>query len=905
MTACLALLLALTVQDPLALEAEEPDLDGLGAHAGLLAREIVRQAILIAGRDGLSLPTRDRALGETLPAEGALSVKTRVIPGKHVRVRLSRNGKEVWQKELALPGGDSLDLPALVEAGEAWSRTEFVDALKAAGYDGKPHARGPKGRVSDETERRLMDLTMTEQFAAAREIHRLCRTEGESPVRLGALVRAYAGLGEQAQGHMTAAHKVFRARALLYAERLHAAWPEATTGRWHRAYARALSGLHGMALAELAAAKPAEKEVVPPWVAWIDAYCRFDAPALAAAEAPYNRGFLKYLGYVTYERCGNPNLERARALDALQASPESYRLYEALCEVGGISNLHEATTQGPRTLATHIYGRLRSLPGLPEAALKAIEGLDKGVVEADVRPRVWTALLQDPDAGDPSWGALGRLIQETTFVQAWRRGDFMAYKWSVPTADYVKEVEPLIADHPYANLIRSYGLHFGRQKREWAELFKDARMTDVGGSFRPLINATWELDPGTRISGKTAWNYVDRHRDPIASDLEEAMRFTDAKDHGARAAAAREILAVSPHSPRAIRELIHADWDAVADKADAWEKSLAHHPQVLQALGSKYHALKRLDDAERCLAKVVATAPSVGSSRALANVYKERGQLDRWQATLDAFLTTEDVGLDHANVRVEIARHFMEKKEWAKAQPYAEAAAGSWAGWAMIAARDCYEGMGNLEKAHEWQKNTSERYDSNAKDWFLWCKRTGFGDVEAAQRLALAKAAEIGPRATTNDLQFHGVLLLLAGKRREGLEMFKASVAKQNQIYALLHVALLEMEFKNDAARDAALKSVAGYRPKDGEISAEAEVAKVLVAALAADNAPTPEACLALVKRQSTPANRANAAYDLGRFLELRGKTEDAKALYQASVDVGDPWRWNAILATEALRALK
>ena len=66
---------------------------------------------------------------------------------------------------------------------------------------------------------------------------------------------------------------------------------------------------------------------------------------------------------------------------------------------------------------------------------------------------------------------------------------------------------------------------------------------------------------------------------------------------------------------------------------------------------------------------------------------------------------------------------------WAKAQPYAEAAAQTWAGWAMQCAVRCYEGMKDWERAELWVRRLSERYpDSSLRAWLNFCKRTGHGD---------------------------------------------------------------------------------------------------------------------------------------------------------------------------------
>src|SRR6202011_2878862 len=89
-------------------------------------------------------------------------------------------------------------------------------------------------------EDRLGVMTYLSQVAALRQLHAAMRERGESPALLGGLARAYATLGILIEFHWNAAHKVCKARALLYAQRLVARDPKAPAGRWHRAYALAL-----------------------------------------------------------------------------------------------------------------------------------------------------------------------------------------------------------------------------------------------------------------------------------------------------------------------------------------------------------------------------------------------------------------------------------------------------------------------------------------------------------------------------------------------------------------------------------------------------------------------------------------------------------------------------------------
>ena len=108
------------------------------------------------------------------------------------------------------------------------------------------------------------------------------------------------------------------------------------------------------------------------------------------------------------------------------------------------------------------------------------------------------------------------------------------------------------------------------------------------------------------------------------------------------------------------------------------------------------------------LRRYLEMSPDRWAYQVLAGAFKQAGKFDKWQEILDESLKQEDTGLDHAQVVVEIARHFMSRKEWDKAWPYVDAAAQTYAGWAMLCAADCYEGLQEWDKSEQWVRRASE-----------------------------------------------------------------------------------------------------------------------------------------------------------------------------------------------------
>ena len=201
--------------------------DGVGTRQGILLRELVRQAILIAARDGLGLATRDESLDDVAAtAEGGQAAELSLLfrPGACRGVIRRVGGEKEAEAVLKVDLGTNPDggeyASNLAEQVEGLSRKEFVAALEKLGAAGSANKVRAEGAVPEKVEERLSSLGLVENFAAVRDLHAAIRADGESPERLGALARAYVQLGVLTEFHWHPAHKVFKARALLYAERL-------------------------------------------------------------------------------------------------------------------------------------------------------------------------------------------------------------------------------------------------------------------------------------------------------------------------------------------------------------------------------------------------------------------------------------------------------------------------------------------------------------------------------------------------------------------------------------------------------------------------------------------------------------------------------------------------------------
>ena len=434
-----------------------------GSH-GRLFRELVRQAVLLAARDELNVSVRDVVVGDVPPAGQAALVIEVNAPSDREKLSLlicrgEGQRREALLERVVRSGPGKLgDYRQALEALETLVRDTLPEVLRKVGVVGKAAPKKGEDRVPDMVEERLGRMAFAEQFAALRALHSALRSDGPSPRRLAALSRAYANLGLLTEFQWDAASVAYKARALLYAQRLAATEPKSPASRWHLAYATALAGIPWLAADHLAEARrlaetlpAAERPTAPGWVALIDDWCDFKFAKLAAANKGPDAELAALLHLMTLEYPPHTDIALRAARAAIDANPECFRAHDALCAVSGVANLHVATTLAPEVLSNAVPRRIAAMPGLPAAAKQAADRADEvAMTQAFVDASVATG-----DLAEPSWAALATIVRETRFAFTCRRLEFMRNMWSVPTDEYWQEVRPLVAKHRFRPLLES------------------------------------------------------------------------------------------------------------------------------------------------------------------------------------------------------------------------------------------------------------------------------------------------------------------------------------------------------------------------------------------------------------------------------------------------------------------
>ena len=303
--------------------------------------------------------------------------------------------------------------------------------------------------------------------------------------------------------------------------------------------------------------------------------------------------------------------------------------------------------------------------------------------------------------------------------------------------------------------------------------------------------------------------------------------------------------------------------------------------------------------------------PSTGPTNDSPETTGSRATTARWLATLDQYLAAgEDHGLDHAKVRVEIADYYMTKGQWEKAQPYAEAAAATWAGWAMQCAVRCYEGMQDWERAELWVRRLSERYpDSSLRAWLNFCKRTGHGDIAAARALVEQFAADAGepePAAVADRAQPAGPLQAgyaswLQGSTKEAMDSMRKAYESTSPLMAGCALMVLADELGDAAQRDAILNELCTkHRAKAPKMFDVLEMFRDPFAR--GDQALPDLKALARAVENVKPNARGNTEFYVGWLLRKRGKRQDAETYLKRCIETGTTNVWLKRIADAALK---
>jgi tetratricopeptide (TPR) repeat protein len=897
-----------------------------------MVRELARQALLIAGRDELGLNTRDGVLREWepdtngIPPADALGLpvlqmdmhqKTQdAVVMKIDLSTLGPNSTLLFSDDLSTPRENKswVSIPLALANIEPLSRGKYLDQLKSLGFKGDIKSKGDKD-IPDGVDHLLYQTTLLAPYAALQQVHAAIRESGESPLRLSALVRGYANLGQLTRFQWSSIHKALTARSLLYAQRMVNLDPDSPFAYYNRAYAFALTGLHAAALADLKQARDLEEKLtaagkpvppIPRWVELLDPYCKYAVERLALS-APHNdprAPLVALLVFIDVENCGSESELMRVGHDALDVDANCFRIMDGMMVRAGVISGHELTERATQVMLDTLPDDIKLLPVIPKTTQQALNDARGNNDHIANLTSVTASFVQATEPAEPSFKLAGRILQETNFVHVMRRAVFMADSWGVDCSEYVNQTRPLIAGHPYQAYVESLKIPYGYR----GQALKSMEVIDPQWQMYYMLGHLAPL-PKTKghMTGQVGWNRIHRNPDGTAHDVERMLMPTYPKDNNVIKPFAPRVLAISPYCAVAAAAVIRTDFKSAEPHLDEWAQRFADQPAFLSAIAEHWIAVHQPEKAEPALQHLVQIAPDHEFVEQLAKIYLARNDEADWLSTMKLVLAAPDYRLDHSLVEAEIAWHFMHTGQYDIARNYADASmADSGSAWAMECDEYAAEYQGDFDGADKVHHMQAERY--GASSWFRWCKRSGHGDVVAAQKMAddwMTSVERHHPKGASVDM---ADICFLEDRVDDAKAYYEQTMKEQHNCYSALQLAMICIDKKDTAGRDAALKF--GVQNCQQSLLLDrynfrcyVDYAKLMLAS--PDQVPSEDQVNSLLQNDHpTSRDRTGVLYFYGRQLQLSSDVEGAKKQYHLATKDSISMSSSYLMACDALHRL-
>jgi tetratricopeptide (TPR) repeat protein len=744
---------------------------------------LARQAFVLTAQENFGLRVLDSQLGESPPSnappERLLRIRSNITIGNRsgcwsILIGTAATEHVLWEGSVLFAAPLNPKEESRLAMNYRHARAKYTKCLATAGFKPKSLRQTDAG-IPDAAERLLKSMSETDQFAALRLLHSEMQNRGESPALVAALARGYSTLGLLTEYQWLGAPNVFKARSLLYAERLLDLKQNKASALWTRAYANGLSGFHILALKDLeAAAAERSRPTAPPWLEPLDAYLRFDAKRLKVAREKSDTPLVRLFQFLVAEQPETPSITIRSGREFLESEPECFRVHHAMCQTGGIGHLLPATATATDQFVRTLRDRIRVQPGLPQALIAALENPESSEAE------VFSSLRSAKDEGQPSLTALASMLEDSRFALAWQRLYFLRHLVEVSARDIAIETAAALAGHPLRPLIESFEFDPASQpdalRQKLTAVDVDHLDTHALWYFhhRNKVDAGGAVAWHRRIMMNTGDTYADQSALVRSVHQNERERF------------AQNMESTSPISPLTVALVIARGSEKDIGRFPQFEKQYEDHPVVLRALGEQFMAQGSPKDAVRCWKRWLDLSPDWEAYLRLAEAKLGEDDESGWRATLESYLLVEDNDLGHARARAALARHYMKKGDFQEAYPFALAAAESGACWALILAAECEVGLGRWEVAEKSYRRAAERYPERTFDWYFAARSTGRLDAVSAERAVkelLARMPEIpGGSVALSAGKYH----MLNNDMRRAAKLFKVAADRSRSDTVLL-----------------------------------------------------------------------------------------------------------------------
>ena len=856
---------------------------------GILPREIVRQAILMAAREELNLWTRDASLREPFLDNGLeLDVKADVLIDGRARIEVyGSNGETVLEKVYTVDPAVEEVYHSLVTQLEADSRSALVDMLKGQGL-ARGEVETPDDAVANvgvaDIEAELLKMDVVSQFRVLQTLLKRLRVDNNDKALLSQVARGYANLSFLTAHQWSSMSEVFAARALLYGERLAFTNGDGLAVATTRAYVCALLGFHAVAMKHL---EKVDGEM-PRWLSPIPSYCRYSKDGLL--NSGKNDRTVRQLVVALLSRVVTASrIEKDFELltrGTIRNAPKYLPVYHDFLR-GALGYSRLAADRGPLAIPGALVAPMHDFPELPKSVKdRDTQDATHPYQDAATIGGLLVQASSFEDSRDLSWAILGRLIEEEVFGMV-----------VVEFTDAINAVESshsqlaqdrlrFIGDHPFKSTIESFVGADPPDLQRLVDTIGGVSFVDTRPHMSLFFHRSWRVSngPGTFVGlseMKQAAREYTAHQSGRFMWADESVRPPLSQ-------LAVELQRISPHYPPGFRAYINSFDEPTTEQLAEWEERAAQDPIALACLGAAY---ARVDDdkaAERSYRRAIEIAPVSDAYFSLASLHYRHKKYDQWKSVLEEFLAEPSFGLSHAAANMRLANGLMQLQRWKEARPYAEEAAQSYSGGAMACFAYCLEGLKELEESELWAKRLSESYPSGSGDfWHVWRRRNGLADDPKAVALA---------RRSGSDYEDQ---ILMGLMDRQHIRV--ANILRTNQMAGFQRDLCFACvaHFAEDSDQLLRAKNILGvWEHWKDATPREKAVAKVMRQALDETPKAPSDAEVAIIFAEEISSDAlADFRYFVGEAYAIAGNTEKARELWGKVLETGPYDRISSTMA--------
>lgn len=816
--------------------------------------------------------------------------------------RLGALSEPLWFLALPVNLDPEKLIPTILPQLEAASRKEILEVAKVCNLSGSPNRRIDTSTLPAAIEANLDQMDVVTQSLAVRHLHRIMREEGESPEVLGALVRAYAHLCVLTRHHWGYTSEVFSARSLLYAERLVARNRAATLGRWHRAYAAALSGLHAFALEDLEwiaqQSEGVNNDVPAPWCRLIAPVCKYEVDTIhsVAKEEPSIGQVAHILWFEAVSAQGDLHKSQAVGKESIEQVPGSLGIYYQLGNGYDLMMQRWAARTTPLAVANTILFICSKRAELPDAIREwAAEKLE--VVWNDFKRlpndrsspsypvRKVTDLLREFDSSSPVDGLplrnIAFLIEEEVFLMAVGQLENASNATESDLRGLVEFLLPLVEGHRYAPYVESFAFNRFTER----DSLRTALDRLEVGYTRWHMSSFW-FSVYYFCSPEVSKEFRSlRTREYSAHDLETAFsNYSNSPQNQAKIA--HELRSISPHSPHALEYMIVTGTDADEAQLRQWETEAANNYAATCALSKQYISRKMMPDAVRCLEHALSQRQTFAIAKELTDILWNQSEFERWQATWDHYLESPSLGLDHSEAQAELAYGHISLNRLDTALEYALKAAAPYSASGLHVAAICYEARKEYDDAQLWWQRLSEAYGGSSRlEWYYFCRRTGYGDLAAARDMARKYAEQL----KKNDGSILGrdvaMLEIMDGSTSRAAELMRSEFEKRHDAWHLAQIGAMALRSDDTEFRQRTLDGLSELLLQVDDKEPDWEVfSRITRAIMDRLHGEMVDGAVVQAILDETKIRKASVYYFLGEILASLGDESRAAGMWEASV---------------------